>query len=117
MTKLTSFTLAGLAVALVAGVILSNFASGSPDGLESAVLRTQCADEPEGEARDACLAEAAGDPVYDSAPLPDYEITWLSGAIGVLVCFALAAGAIALVRGGGGRGARGGGAPPPSRVT
>lgn len=117
MTRLTGFTLAGLAVALVAGVILSNFASGSPDGLESAVLRTQCADQPAGEARDACLAEAAGDPVYDAAPLPDYEITWLSGALGVGLCFAIAAGAVALVRGGGGRGARGGGPPPRSRAT
>lgn len=115
MTRLTSFTLAGLAVALVAGVVLSNFASGSPDGLESAVLRTQCADQPEGEARDACLAEAAGDPVYDAAPLPDYEITWLSGALGVLVCFAIAAGVVALVRGA--RGGRSRSAPPRSRVT
>jgi len=113
---MTSFALAGLAVALVAGMILSNLASDSPDGLESAVLRTQCADQPEGEARDACLEEAAGDPVYDAAPLPDYEITWLSGALGVLVCFAIAAGLVALVRDGT-RGARGGGAPPPSRVT
>jgi PDGLE domain-containing protein len=100
MNKLATFTLAGLAVALVAGVVLSNFANPEPDGLESAVLRTQCADQPEGEARDACLAEAAGDPVYTGAPLPDYEITPLSGFLGVLACFALGAGIVALVRSG-----------------
>lgn len=90
------FTLAGLALALVAGVVLSAFASGNPDGLESAVLKSQCADASD---PDACLAEAAGDPVYTAAPLPDYEITPLSGFLGVLACFALGAGAVALVRG------------------
>lgn len=95
---MSRFTLAGLAVALLAGVVLSSFASGSPDGLESAVLRTQCAEEPEGSARDDCLAEAAGDPVYTSAPLPDYEVTPLSGLLGVVLCFLLAVGTVALVR-------------------
>lgn len=100
MTRLPAFTLAGLAVALVAGVLLSNVASPDPDGLESAVLRTQCADVAEGDARDACLADAAGDPVYEDAPLPDYEVTWLSGLLGVLACFGLGAGVVALARGG-----------------
>ncbi len=104
MSKLTSFTLAGLAVALVVGVVLSNFANSNPDGLESAVLRTQCADQPEGDARDACLAEAAGDPVYTAAPLPDYEITPLSGFLGVLACFVIGAGIVALARVGRGAG-------------
>jgi cobalt/nickel transport protein len=98
MTRLTSFTLAGLAVALVAGVLLSNFASGDPDGLESAVQRTQCAHEPDTEARQACLDEAAGDPVYTSAPLADYRVTPLSGFLGVLACFVVAAGGLALLR-------------------
>lgn len=108
MTRLTTFTLAGLAVALVAGVLLSNFASADPDGLESAVLKTQCADAADEE---ACLEEAAGDPVYTAAPLPDYEITWLSGLLGVLVCFAVGAGVVALVRG------TSRGRDRPSRVT
>jgi cobalt/nickel transport protein len=94
------FTLAGLAVALLAGVLLSNFASPDPDGLESAVLKTQCADAAD---QDACLAEAAGEPVYEAAPLPDYEVTWLSGLLGVLVCFALGAGLVALARRGSAR--------------
>jgi cobalt/nickel transport protein len=101
-----TFTLAGLAVALVAGVVLSNFASPDPDGLESAVLRTQCADAAD---PDACLAEAAGDPVFTGAPLPDYAITPLSGFLGVLLSFGLAAGVVALVRRG--RPGEGGRAP------
>ena len=108
-TSLRGFVLAGLLVAVVAGVVLSNFAAAEPDGLESAVVKTQClpggtagAPEP-----DACLEEAAGEAVYTAAPLPDYEITWLSGLLGVAVCFALGAGLVALVR----RGRRGEDAP------
>lgn len=95
MSRGLGFTLAGLAVALVAGVVLSNFASPDPDGLESAVLRTQCAEAADA---DACLADAAGESVFTGAPLPDYRITPLSGFLGVLVSFGLAAGLVALVR-------------------
>jgi cobalt/nickel transport protein len=93
--ELPALILAGLAVALFVAVVVSNFASPEPDGLESAVLKTQCADAAD---PDACLAEAAGDPVYDAAPLPDYEITWLSGLLGVLVCFAVGGGLALLAR-------------------
>jgi hypothetical protein len=89
------FVLAGLAVALFIGVVVSNFAAPDPDGLESAVLKTQCAEAPD---PDACLEAAAGEPVYDSAPLPDYAITWLSGLLGVVACFALGIGLVALSR-------------------
>jgi hypothetical protein len=89
------FILVGLAVALFLGVVVSNFASRDPDGLESAVMKTQCEAAPNPE---ACLAEASGDPVYRSAPLPDYEITWLSGLIGVIACFAIGAGLSAAAR-------------------
>jgi cobalt/nickel transport protein len=95
MTRLSAFTLGGLIVALLAAVVLSSFASPDPDGLESAVLKTQCAEAAD---PDACLAEAAGDPVYTAAPLPDYRITPLSGLLGVLVCFAVGAGVVALLR-------------------
>jgi cobalt/nickel transport protein len=100
MSKLATFTLAGLAVALLVGVVLSDFANPNPDGLESAVLRTQCADQPAGDRRtgERCLAEAAGDPIYTAAPLPDYAITPLSGVLGVLACFVIGAGVVALVR-------------------
>jgi cobalt/nickel transport protein len=93
--QLPALILAGLAVTLFVAVFVSNFASPMPDGLESAVLKTQCADAAD---PDACLAEAAGDPVYDAAPLPDYEITWLSGLFGVLVCFAVGGGLALLAR-------------------
>ena len=99
-TSLVGFVLAGLLVAVVAGVALSNFAAAEPDGLESAVVKTQCADAAD---PDACLEEAAGEAVYTAAPLPDYEITWLSGLLGVAVCFAVGAGLVAIVR----RGRRG----------
>jgi hypothetical protein len=91
------FVLAGLAVALVAGVLLSSLASGDPDGLESAVMKTQCPAGASDEELDACLEEAAGDPVYTAAPLPDYEITPLSGFFGVIAAFMVAFGIIALV--------------------
>jgi hypothetical protein len=100
VSRLAAFTVTGLLLALLAGALLSRFASPQPDGLESAVLRTQCADIPEGEAREACLADAAGDPVWTGAPLPGYEITPLSGAVGVLLCFALGAGIVAVARAG-----------------
>lgn len=87
--------LGGLVVAIVVGVVLSAFAASQPDGLESAVVKTQCADAPDPE---ACLEDAAGDPVYTAAPLPDYEITWLSGLLGVAVSFVIGAGVVALLR-------------------
>ena len=77
-----SFVLAGLGVALFAGVVVSGFASGAPDGLESAVLRTTC----DGDV--ACLEQRAGDP-NAQAPLPDYEMTPLSGSVGVGATFAV----------------------------
>ena len=78
----------GLAAALVAGMALSSFASSQPDGLEASVLRTACADAADPE---ACLSDAAGDPAFTAAPLPDYSRLWLSGLAGVVACFALGA--------------------------
>ena len=78
----------GLAAALVAGMALSAFASSQPDGLEASVLRTACAQAADPE---TCLAEAAGDPTFTAAPLPDYSKLWLSGLAGVVACFALGA--------------------------
>ena len=80
--------LAGLLAALIAGMAVSSFASSQPDGLEASVLRTACADAVD---PDACLAEAAGDPTFTAAPLPDYSKLWLSGFAGVVACFALGA--------------------------
>ena len=95
MSKLAAFIVVGLGVALFVATVVSNFASPAPDGLESAVLKTRCADAP---VPDECLAATAGDPVYEAAPLPDYEVTWLSGLVGVLACFALGMGLTGLSR-------------------
>jgi hypothetical protein len=92
-----ALVLVGLGVALLLGMGLANFADANPDGLERAVIATQC--PPDADAV-ACLDELAGDPVFPRAPLPDYEVTWLSGLVGVAACFAVGAGVVLLVRGG-----------------
>lgn len=85
------FVLAGVAVTLVAAVVVSNFASSAPDGLESAVLKTAC------EGDTTCLQQRAGDP-FSAAPLPDYAMTPLSGSVGVAATFAVGAALIAGAR-------------------
>lgn len=102
MSRATGFVVGGLAVALLIGGVLSSFAAGDPDGLESAVIKSQCEDAAD---QDACLAEAAGDPVFDAAPLPGYELTPLSGVLGVLACFAIGGGVVLLMRRGSAPGA------------
>lgn len=87
--------IAGLAAAVVAGAGLSVFASSAPDGLEAAVIQTQCAEATD---PDACLERVAGDPAFDAAPLPDYSVVWLSGILGVAATFALGAGAVRAAR-------------------
>lgn len=86
-----AFVLAGLAVSLLVGMVVANFASSDPDGLESAVIKAPC------EGDEACLEEAAGEAVYDAAPLPDYENTPLSGLVGTLATFAVAGGLVVLL--------------------
>jgi cobalt/nickel transport system permease protein len=85
----------GVVVAVVAAVGLSAFASSQPDGLEATVLRTEC-----GEAANpsACLAEAAGEPVFTTALMPDYSVPWAAGLAGVTACIALGAGWVRLAR-------------------
>lgn len=83
--------IAGIVAALIAGGGLSLLASDQPDGLEAAVLQTHCQDAVDPE---ACLEEAAGDPAFSAAPLPDYSIVWLSGLLGVAACFLVAAGVV-----------------------
>ena len=87
--SLRTVAVAGVGVALVVAMGLSYFASAAPDGLEASVLQTTCADAAD---PDACLAQAAGDPVFEAAPLRDYSVVWLSGLVGVLACLGLAWG-------------------------
>lgn len=96
------FVLVALLLSVAIGAGLAYLASGDPDGLESAVLKTRCsgAEDPE-----QCLEDAAGDPVLTVAPAPfeDYDVTWLSGIAGVAVTFLVGAALVAAVRGGRGR--------------
>jgi hypothetical protein len=95
------FVLVGLAVALLIGVVVSNFAASTPDALQRAVIDSACEDEPNGAAVEECLAEQEGAPVLDIQPAStfDYGVTWFSGLVGVLLCFALGAGIVLLLRG------------------
>jgi len=94
---LGAFVLAGLAVALLVGALVSGFAASTPDALQRAVIESACqgaADE------EACVAEEEGAPLLDAQPafMSGYEVTWLSGLIGVAVTFALGTGLVLLVR-------------------
>lgn len=98
---LATFVLAGLAVALLVGVIVSGFAASTPDALQRAVIESAC----EGAAdEEACVAEEEGAPLLGVQPafMSGYEVTWLSGLVGVAATFALCAGLLSLVRRAGG---------------
>ena len=92
--RLGAFVGGGLLLALLLALVVSGFASGSPDGLERVA-------EDKG-----FLATARGHLLADS-PLAGYAVrglgegrlsTGLSGVIGVLVTFALGYGLLRLAR-------------------
>jgi hypothetical protein len=92
--KLGTFVIGGLLVALFLGLVVSGFASGSPDGLERV-------------AQDKGFLETARDHLFGDGPLAGYAVagvgnerlsTGLSGVIGVLVTFALGYGLLWLAR-------------------
>jgi len=89
--------LVGLAVALLIGVVASNFAASTPDALQRAIIDSACRDAPD---KEACLIEQEGKPVLEIAPeaLLGYQVTWLSGLVGVVVTFAVGAGLVMLLR-------------------
>lgn len=93
-SSLGLFVVLGLAVTLVFAFFVSPVASGEPDGLERVAI-------------DQGFVEQARDHDLAGGPLADYTVagveserlsTGLSGVVGVLLCFALAAGLILLVR-------------------
>lgn len=98
---------AGLLVALLLAGVVSNFASGSPDGLDY-TARDGCTTNAEGEITGGtCMAQEEKDHETADGPLADYGIkgidneylsTGLSGALGVLITFGLGAGLFWLVR-------------------
>jgi cobalt/nickel transport protein len=95
-----AFILSGLAIAFVLAIFVSPFANPNPDGLESAVLKSACANAADPE---ACLEEKAGEARWDRAPLPDYggdAGPALSGLIGVAATFLIGYGALVLARSG-----------------
>ena len=102
------FVLVGLAVSLLIGVVVSNFAAGTPDALQRAIMDSACEDEPNEAAKEECLAEQEGEPVLGIQPglLSDYSVTWLSGLVGVVATFALSAGLVLLLRRTGGSSSR-----------
>jgi hypothetical protein len=88
------FVLIGLAVTAILAVVVSGFASGSPDGLERV-------------AEDEGFLEQAEDHDLADSPVADYGVrgvddarlsTGLAGLIGITVTFALGYGVFSLVR-------------------
>jgi cobalt/nickel transport protein len=107
MRRTSWFILGGLLVALLLAGVVSNFASGAPDGLDSASTKG-CAVDAEGEITGGdCMARNARDHELGDSPLADYGIrgvdnsflsTGLSGVAGVLLTFAVGGGAFWLLR-------------------
>jgi len=101
------FVLTGLLVALLLGGVVSNFASGSPDGLDSAST-AGCTVNAEGEITGgSCMARNARGHELRDSPLADYGIrgvgnsylsTGLAGTAGVLLTFAVGGGMFWLAR-------------------
>ena len=105
--KLGWFLGAGLLVALLLAGVVSNFASSSPDGLDSTVLDGCTVDDDGNITGGQCLAQEEQEHQLDDSPLADYGFagietsflsTALSGVVGVLVTFAIGGGLFWLVR-------------------
>lgn len=98
---------AGVVVALLLAGVVSNFASGSPDGLDS-VLRDGCTfDSNDQIVSGTCGAQTASDHDLADSPLSEYGVkgvensflsTGLSGVAGVMLTLAIGYGLFALLR-------------------
>ncbi|WP_433717799.1 PDGLE domain-containing protein [Actinoplanes sp. CA-051413] len=105
--RLGWFLAGGLLVALLLAGVVSNFASGSPDGLD-ATAREGCTFDSHGEITGGtCMLQREQDHQVADSPLADYGIrgidnpylsTGLAGVLGVLVTFAIGGGVFWLVR-------------------
>ena len=95
--SIVPFVVVGLGIALLIGMVVSNFAAGTPDALQRAIIDSACRDAPD---KEACLLEQEGKPVLELSPgaLLGYHVTWLSGLVGVLATFAVGAGLVMLLR-------------------
>jgi cobalt/nickel transport protein len=105
--KLGWFLGAGLLVALILAGVVSNFASSSPDGLDSAALQGCTVDNAGNITGGTCMAQQEQDHQLKDGPLADYSVrgvdkpwlsTGLAGAAGVLITFGLGAGLFWLLR-------------------
>jgi cobalt/nickel transport protein len=101
------FLFGGLLVSLVLAGGVSNVASGSPDGLDSATLNGCTLDDRGQIVSGDCPAREAGDHELANSPLADYGIkgvendllsTALSGVVGVLATFGIGGALFWLVR-------------------
>ena len=107
MRKTSGFLLGGLLVALLLAGVVSNFASGAPDGLDSASTKG-CTTDADGEITGGtCMASGAQEHELAGSPFADYGLsgvgndflaTGLSGVLGVLLTFAVAGGIFWLTR-------------------
>ena len=107
MKRGTWSLLSGLFVALLLAGVVSNFASSSPDGLDSA-SKKGCTTNAEGQITGGtCMAQNAKDHELGDGPLAGYGIrgidnTYLSGGLagvtGVLLTFAIGTGVFWLAR-------------------
>jgi cobalt/nickel transport protein len=106
MKKKYGFLLAGLAVCLLLAGVVSNVASGSPDGLEHAA-REGCTLDANGEITGgSCMAQAERDHPLADSPFAGYGVrgldgalgTGLAGVLGVVITFALGGGLFWLAR-------------------
>jgi cobalt/nickel transport protein len=99
--------LAGLFIALLLAGVVSNFASGSPDGLD-ATARDGCTFDAAGEITGGtCMLQGERDHQLAGSPLADYGIkgidnpyvsTGLAGVAGVLITFGAGGGVFRLAR-------------------
>jgi cobalt/nickel transport protein len=105
--KLAWFLGGGLLVAVLLAGVVSNFASGSPDGLDAAALQGCTVDDEGTITGGECIAQQEQDHQLADGPLADYGIrgldngflsSGLSGVLGVLVTFGVGALFFRLVR-------------------
>ncbi|MEV4514317.1 PDGLE domain-containing protein [Dactylosporangium sp. NPDC049525] len=109
MKKSTWFILSGLIAALLLAGVVSNFASGHPDGLDS-VAREGCTFDAAGNITGGtCMAQSETGNQTEDSPLAGYGLrgvgneflsTGLSGVIGVVATFAIGGGVFWLLRAG-----------------
>lgn len=105
--RLGWFLAGGLLVALLLAGVVSNFASGSPDGLD-ATAREGCTFNAQDEITGGtCMAQREQAHQTEDSPLAGYGIRGIdnefvakgvSGALGVLLTFAIGGGVFWLVR-------------------